>query len=247
MLILGCKEMQKLLYAWIIIVTWTGLFPSIQAQNLCSLQETCDNCLAADFDCVWCADMTLSVNTTNRCMLRSDVTQCLDVQDRKGNLTLVEDVPFSQQVQIRPQRIRAVLRPGESLTFTATVKPAPNFPLDLYYLMDLSHSMRDDLTSLRSLSAEIANSIRSISNDSQLGFGSFVDKPVSPYIETTRSRLEFPCSDQNCVPAYSYYHILNLTTDTLKFRTLIEGTMISGNLDRPEGGMDALLQVRILL
>ena len=235
--------MQKLQYAWIIIVTWVGLFPSIQAQNPCSLQVTCDGCLVADFDCVWCADMTLSVNTTNRCILRSDATDCNDVQDRKGNLTLVEDAPFSQQIQIRPQRIRAVLRPGESITFTATVKPAPNFPLDLYYLMDLSHSMRDDLNNLRGLSAEIANSIRSISNDSQLGFGSFVDKPVSPYIETTPERLEHPCSDRNCVPAYSYYHILNLTTDTERFRTLIEGTMISGNVDIPEGGMDALLQV----
>lgn len=40
---------------------------------------------------------------------------------------------------------------GEPVTFTLHVQPARNYPLDVYLLMDLSYSMRDDLSNLQSL------------------------------------------------------------------------------------------------
>lgn len=40
---------------------------------------------------------------------------------------------------------------GVSETFTLNVRPARNFPIDLYLLMDLSFSMRDDLQNLQML------------------------------------------------------------------------------------------------
>lgn len=36
-----------------------------------------------------------------------------------------------------------------------TVRPARNFPIDLYLLMDLSFSMRDDLNNLKNLGANL--------------------------------------------------------------------------------------------
>ena len=44
---------------------------------------------------------------------------------------------------------------GEPVTFNLSVQPAPNFPLDLYLLMDLSYSMRDDLDNLKGLGSQI--------------------------------------------------------------------------------------------
>ena len=214
----------------------------MRCQQICSNQETCDGCLSADFGCVWCTDLDLIDNSTGRCMVRSAAVNCGNVQDAVGSIAILKDDDFSQQVQIRPQRVSVRLRPGESVTFTATVKPAPNFPLDLYYLMDLSFSMRDDLDNLKSLSVDIASRINNISSDSRLGFGSFVDKPLAPYISTTPSSLISPC-DSQCEPAYSFHHILNLTEDTNEFQSLIAATRISGNQDVPEGSMDALLQV----
>ena len=41
---------------------------------------------------------------------------------------------------------------------SVTVKSSKDFPLDLYYLMDFSHSMKDDLTQLRTLSQDISTS-----------------------------------------------------------------------------------------
>ena len=39
---------------------------------------------------------------------------------------------------------------GSSVKFSATVVPAQNFPLDLYFVMDHSHSMKPTLDTLKS-------------------------------------------------------------------------------------------------
>ena len=45
---------------------------------------------------------------------------------------------------------------GEPQTFTLSVKPARNYPLDMYFLMDLSASQYPDLVTLRNLSQSIS-------------------------------------------------------------------------------------------
>ena len=40
---------------------------------------------------------------------------------------------------------------GQSTTFKVQVRPAENYPVDLYYLMDLSLSMNDDKAKLSDL------------------------------------------------------------------------------------------------
>lgn len=44
---------------------------------------------------------------------------------------------------------------GQPETFTLNVRPARNFPIDLYLLMDLSFSMRDDLDNLKRLGSDL--------------------------------------------------------------------------------------------
>ena len=44
---------------------------------------------------------------------------------------------------------------GEPQTFTLSVKPSRNYPLDMYFLMDLSGSQFADLEMLRNLSTSI--------------------------------------------------------------------------------------------
>lgn len=96
---------------------------------------------------------------------------------------------------------------GEPVTFNVSVKPAPNFPLDLYLLMDLSYSMRDDLNNLKELGSQIGTFIEyvlhfrvlfnciftavrigNITTNYRLGFGAFVDKPIAPYVDITPDR-----------------------------------------------------------
>ena len=48
---------------------------------------------------------------------------------------------------------------GHKETFTVTVTPAPDIPLDVYILMDFSASTRDDLQVLQQIAHQIGQSI----------------------------------------------------------------------------------------
>lgn len=61
---------------------------------------------------------------------------------------------------------------------------ANDYPVDLYYLMDLSNSMRPHKDKLSSLGSELASAMRKITKNFHLGFGSFVDKVALPYVNT---------------------------------------------------------------
>lgn len=56
--------------------------------------------------------------------------------------------------------------------------------MDLYYLMDLSKSMEDDKDNLSLLGRELSLTMQNITSNFQLGFGSFVDKVLMPYVST---------------------------------------------------------------
>ena len=67
-----------------------------------------------------------------------------------------------------------------------------------------------------------------------------------PYISTTPARLLNPCtSNQNCTSPFSYKNVLKLTRKGEEFNKLVSAQQISGNLDSPEGGFDAIMQVAV--
>lgn len=61
---------------------------------------------------------------------------------------------------------------------------AEDYPVDLYYLMDLSESMRDDKETLSQLGVELSREMRKITSNFRLGFGSFVEKKLMPFVST---------------------------------------------------------------
>ncbi len=61
---------------------------------------------------------------------------------------------------------------------------AEDYPVDLYYLMDLSKSMEDDKATLSRMGQRLADEMRMLTSNFRLGFGSFVDKVVMPYTST---------------------------------------------------------------
>lgn len=65
--------------------------------------------------------------------------------------------------------------------------------MDIYYLMDLSASMVDDLTMIKDLGSTLSKKMASLTSKFRLGFGSFVEKPVLPFIKITREELANPC------------------------------------------------------
>lgn len=79
------------------------------------------------------------------------------------------------------------------MTFQVKVQQPEDHPVDMYYLMDLSASMYDDLQRIRHLGSTLSKEMASLTNNFRLGFGSFVEKPVLPYIEITPEELVNPC------------------------------------------------------
>lgn len=70
----------------------------------------------------------------------------------------------------------------QKLTFAYS--QAQDYPVDLYYLMDLSRSMKNDKEKLSTLGSLLSSTMRNITSKFRIGFGSFVDKLVMPYVST---------------------------------------------------------------
>ena len=61
------------------------------------------------------------------------------------------------------------LRVGQEQTLRFSVAQAEQYPVDLYYLMDLSNSMSDDRDNIVKLGGELATAIEGITKDYRIG------------------------------------------------------------------------------
>lgn len=101
---------------------------------------------------------------------------------------------------------------------------------------------------LSKLGQLLANSMRNITKNFRLGFGSFVEKETLPFVNTAPRSMNNPCMSTDkqanqCVPPYGYIHHMTLTDNSTLFEAEVTAAKVSGNLDSPEGGLDALMQV----
>ena len=81
-----------------------------------------------------------------------------------------------------------IFDPDEAYDMHLQYAQAEDYPVDLYYLMDLSKSMEDDKDKLSELGNLLAERMQSITSNFRLGFGSFVDKVVMPYVSTVPAK-----------------------------------------------------------
>uniref|UniRef100_A0A673C2V7 Integrin beta n=1 Tax=Sphaeramia orbicularis TaxID=375764 RepID=A0A673C2V7_9TELE len=225
----------------------------------------CGQCIQAGAKCGWCTDpdfLKQGETVSTRCdelqSLKSRGCKDEMIANPRGEQKILKNKMVTNRrkgtdklrpediTQIQPQKISLNLRSGEPQSFTLKFKRAEDYPIDLYYLMDLSYSMKDDLENVKNLGTSLMLEMSKITSDFRIGFGSFVEKTVMPYISTTPAKLLNPCTgDQNCTSPFSYKNVLKLTSDGKKFNTLVGQQHISGNLDSPEGGFDAIMQVAV--
>ncbi|CAH6779582.1 Itgb8 [Phodopus roborovskii] len=127
------------------------------------------------------------------------------------------------------------------------IRPLKKYPVDLYYLVDVSASMHNNIEKLNYIGNDLSKKMAFFSRDFRLGFGSYVDKTVSPYISIHPERIHNQCSDYNldCMPPHGYIHVLSLTENITEFEKAVHRQKISGNIDTPEGGFDAMLQAAV--
>src|SRR4029434_8154668 len=69
---------------------------------------------------------------------------------------------------------------GEAQKFTLKFKRAEDYPIDLYYLMDLSWSMKDDLENVKNLGTDLSREMQSITSDFRIGNTHAYTHPQTP-------------------------------------------------------------------
>ncbi|KAM9383686.1 integrin beta-8 [Pholidichthys leucotaenia] len=211
---------------------------------------SCSDCLRRGPQCAWCfkEDFLVGSGLSQRCDLPANLLSrgCGPEFLEQSEVKVEVDATVSS-TQVAPQDITITLREGSEASFIVSVKQLERYPVDLYYLVDVSASMQENLDHLKTVGVALSLRMTEHSSDLWLGFGSFVDKPVSPYINVHPTKLNNPCSDYEirCRPAHGFHHVLSMTGNMSEFTRVIKRQRISGNMDTPEGGLDAMLQAAV--
>ncbi|XP_014480334.1 PREDICTED: integrin beta-PS-like isoform X1 [Dinoponera quadriceps] len=229
-------------------------------ESLCEAQQTCSSCLQTP-RCAWCSMTTIEQNASApiiRCVSYETARKvshlwCTesDMVYYENTMTMTENRPLSstkgrEPVQVQPQRIHLRLRRGEEQRVILKYKQAEDYPVDLYYLMDLSASMDPYREQLSKLGLQLAGAMQELTRNFRIGFGSFVDKVTLPMTSTQPDKLKVPCHLNNgkpCASPYSYINQMPLTENVMGFESEVQRAPVSGNLDGPEGGLEAMMQV----
>ncbi|XP_067111020.1 integrin beta-2 isoform X2 [Osmerus mordax] len=227
------------------------------SKEVCSktVIHSCNDCIRSGPYCVWCKQLNFTKPgepEASRCDTKAQLIQkgCMDgnIISPSNVLQTEENKPLiTDSVQLKPQSVKLQLRPGMPHTFTLEFQRVEGYPVDLYYLMDLSYSMEDDLREVKRLGQDLFTALQTITGDGQIGFGSFVDKTVLPFTNTNKAKLQKPCDEKelNCQPAFGYRHVVSMTNNSVKFNYEVSKQFISGNLDSPEGSLDAVMQATV--
>ncbi|XP_078490771.1 integrin beta-2-like [Ciona intestinalis] len=218
---------------------------------------SCDQCIRKHPQCAWCS-RTSDNSNIKRCRsytktLQASACATADITMPRSDVIFQKNLPFSSRddisvVQLRPQNININLRKGDTVKFNVTFRKVKDYPVDLYYVMDLSNSMKDDLAELQKLGASLAEAIRqNVTSDINMGFGTFVDKVMMPFTSTVPDQLKNPCvkADEFCSAPFGFRHQQPISGDLTAFKESVQNTNISGNIDSPEGGFDALMQIAV--
>ncbi|XP_014387233.1 PREDICTED: integrin beta-4 [Myotis brandtii] len=234
--------------AWSLGGRLSGL-PGPHPANRCRKAQvkSCTECIRVDKDCAYCTDQTFKDRRCNTqaellaagCRLESVVVM-------ESSFEITEEIPIDttlRRSQVFPQALQVLLRPGEERHFELEVFEPLESPVDLYILMDFSNSMSDDLDNLKQMGEHLARVLSRLTSDYTIGFGKFVDKVSVPQTDMRPEKLKEPWPNSDA--PFSFKNVISLTDDVTEFRRKLQQERISGNLDAPEGGFDAILQTAV--
>ncbi|XP_037075488.1 integrin beta-7-like [Pollicipes pollicipes] len=211
----------------IVAVLWAVLtllaYGAADPAASCEGQTSCGACLTAHYRCAWCRSPAFGYSRCSQLAVMSRLCAADDIVSPSSEAEIVDDgepsdqSPSQQPAQLAPRHLRVRLRPHEQYEFEVRFRQAEDYPLDLYYLMDLTYSQWDDKDKLETLGKDMAITLRSLTKNFRVGFGSFVDKPVMPYVSQVPQDLQNPCAiyGRECVAAYGFRNHLNLTNDVV--------------------------------
>uniref|UniRef100_A0A8C3CQ65 Integrin beta n=1 Tax=Cairina moschata TaxID=8855 RepID=A0A8C3CQ65_CAIMO len=217
----------------------------IPPDNRCvqSRAKSCSECIRVDKECSFCTEESFE---EPRCDLRENLLRygCGEASIIYTRGEMRTDINTRlQRTQVAPQGMFMRLRAGEEMSFNMDVFQPLESPVDLYILMDFSYSMSDDLDNLKSMGHHLAEFLQELTSNYTIGFGKFVDKVSSPQTDMRPEKLREPWN--NADSPFSFKNVIRLTNNINHFSEELRKERISGNLDAPEGGFDAILQTAV--
>ncbi|XP_017159037.1 integrin beta-4-like, partial [Poecilia reticulata] len=214
---------------------------------LAARSGTCSDCLQAGVGCAYCSEEDFGFP---RCDLHEKILahgcNAAYVIKATSKQTIERNEAINmnlQRSQVSPQEVSMTFLPGETREVDVNVFAPTKGPLDLYILMDFSNSMKDDLDNLKKMGNKLATVVQEISSDYTIGFGKFVDKVIEPQTDMRPDKLKQPWPDSDS--PFSFKNVIPLIKDVDSFTAELQKERISGNLDAPEGGFDAILQAAV--
>ncbi|GJQ76950.1 hypothetical protein Trydic_g15147 [Trypoxylus dichotomus] len=228
------------------------------APRICEkFDSNCEECVRSHPCCSWCLNESY---TSIRCNTKQNLLNMRCAEDSiysasnshvdvagLNNESFKNPIEEKNQpaVQIRPQKMNIQLRLNDPVTFQLQYKAAMDYPLDLYYLMDLTYSMRGDVGVMVKLGSEMAERLTKLTKSYKIAFGYFMDKVVMPFSANNKKYLEDPCkiSGNSCETGYDFIHALNFTTKISEFVQKLNSSKITANMDDLEGALDAIMQI----
>ncbi|XP_034264533.1 integrin beta-4-like isoform X2 [Pantherophis guttatus] len=240
--LLGRMWFQLLLFSLLFIL---GQGKKIN-QCVASRAKSCTECIRVSSNCTFCTDENFK---GIRCDLEDNLRSygCQNnIKVKSGEVLMTKNFQIDttlRKTQVSPQHVLLKLRPDDEVNIAMQVFEPTEPPVDLYILMDFSYSMSDDLDNLKQMGQYLANFLTELTHDYTIGFGKFVDKVTAPQTDMRPIRLREPWF--NADPPFSFKNVIRLTNDINKFSQELMKERISGNLDAPEGGFDAILQTAV--
>ncbi|XP_077347375.1 integrin beta-8 [Lithobates pipiens] len=243
------SPLRRALALWLLSLL-LGLSQAVENQCSSSNAATCTKCLALGPECGWCTQEDFMVDSaeSERCdtvfNLKTKGCRAELIEHPAIQLQVVSTKEPNSQVTLSED---VHLKPGSKVNFMLRVHRLEKYPLDLYYLVDVSASMDSSIKKLNSIGFDLFQKMTDFSPDIRFGFGSFVDKPVSPYISIHPDRIKNQCSDYklDCIPPHGFINRLSLTNNITQFIQIVGKQKISANIDNPEGAFDAMLQAAV--
>ncbi|KAG1672098.1 Integrin beta pat-3 [Nymphon striatum] len=147
---------------------WTCVAYAIVA---CVSQQTCGACMKVK-SCAWCKSENEAFQSVVRCNSKKVLIHqgCRkdDIVDYQNSASVEKSQELSDAgalaghaIQIKPQKMKISLRPNHPQKFKLTYRQAEDYPVDLYYLMDLTANMRHHKEKLAKLGDQLELTCRS--------------------------------------------------------------------------------------
>ena len=226
-------------------------FISLAAAQNCrsdTSRSNCTECIKTNVNCAWaaysddskgksdCLDTSFNqAKPTGAKLISPRSIQITDKNRLRNDNQLLDK--FDKEIEIRP---------GDSFKLDIEFDVPESMPLDMYFIIDQSGSMREAIglvqSSIKQINGNFSQLIRGEnSNNFNVGIGSFVDKPTTPYQNLIKrdSSKNYQHSFMNHLPLQKttdmYLENFNSKLDKLKNNLMY-------NSDHEESVFDAVLQ-----